>query len=226
MTNLRGVFVTGTDTGVGKTYIGTAVIQALITRAIRVIPRKPVESGCTFVRRELFPADAASLHAAAGRPGSLDEVCPYRFERPISPARAARLEALRVTIADLAQAVQDGVGDECFLWVEGAGGFYSPLASDGLNADLAVQLGLPVLLVAADRIGCINHILLTAEAIETRGLDLVAVVLDQTMPESIPAMDNAEDLKQHLDCRVFRVEHVARNDAARPHLASLVELLI
>jgi dethiobiotin synthetase len=226
MAGLRGLFVTGTDTGVGKTYIGAAVIPYLVQRRIRVIPRKPVESGCKPAGRTLFPADAATLHAAADRPGTLDEVCPYRLRQPLSPPRAAWLEGLHLTIADLERTVFGGLASDRFVWVEGAGGFYSPLAFDGLNADLAARLKLPVLLVAADRLGCINHVLLTVEAIQARRLRLLAVVLNQTTPHTTAAMDNAEDLKQHLDCLLFKVDHGDTRSSAQLQLVQHIERLI
>lgn len=225
MTTSRGVFLTGTDTGVGKTYVGAAVIRCLVARGVSVLPRKPVESGCESIDGELVPADAVMLHTAAARAGTLNEVCRYRFKQPLSPARAARLEELDLTIADLERACRHGVGENNFLWVEGAGGFYSPLASDGLNADLAARLGLPILLVAADRLGCINHVLLTVEAIRARDLNLVAVVLNQTEPNTISAMDNADDLRRCLKCSLFTLGHRPTSNLIRSQPASLMKLL-
>jgi dethiobiotin synthetase len=226
MNNLRGVFVTGTDTDVGKTHIGAAIIPLLVAKGISVIPRKPVESGCEVANDNLIPTDAVKLHVAAGQPEHLDEVCAYRLRHALSPERAARLEDVDLTIANLERAARNGVDAARFVWVEGAGGFYSPLASDGLNADLAKRLGLPVLLVAADRLGCINHVLLTVEAIEARGLNLAAVVLNQNTPDERSAMNNADDLKQHLNCSLFKVDHCETSDASHSQLAPLLALLV
>jgi dethiobiotin synthetase len=216
---MRGVFVTGTDTGVGKTYVGAQVIRSLVARGIKVIPRKPVESGCEQLDGELMPSDAATLHAAAGHPGTLDEVCPYRLSRPLSPARAARLEGIDLTIADLERACRSGLDKDSFLWVEGAGGFYSPLAADGLNADLAARLGLPILLVAADRLGCINHVLLTIEAIHARRLQLITVLLNESRPSVLPAMNNVEDLAEWLHCPLFSISF--REEPNRRYLSMI-----
>ena len=116
------------------------------------------------------------------------------------------------------------MGCEDFLLVEGAGGFYSPLALDGLNADFAARLQLPVLLVAPDRLGVINHVLLTAEAIARRELSLFAVVLnrldtDDTLP---PGMDNLADL-QSLDCSVYRLQRDAVLDKQHALVRAVVE---
>ena len=226
MTTLRGVFVTGTDTDVGKTYIGAGVIRCLRACGVTVIPRKPVESGCADTGGELIPTDSIALHTAAGYSGALDEVCPYRFAPPLSPARAARLEGHDLTIFDLEQVCRHGVSEHDFLWVEGAGGFYSPLAGDGLNADLAARLGLPVLLVAADRLGCINHVLLTVEAIHTRGLNLLAIILNQIDADIDPKMNNVADLRQQLKSLIVALSYREMDRAAESRLTPLVNLLV
>ena len=209
MATRRGIFVTGTDTGVGKTFLATRLIRSLKRLDIPVIPRKPVESGCKRVGDRLIPADALALGEAAGSQANLNEICPFRLEHPLSPERAARLEGIDYDLLDLAKTCQ--VPSDRFLIVEGAGGFYSPLAPNGLNADLALHLNLPVLLVAADRLGCINHVLLTVDAIALRDLTLAAVVLSQSIPESPPHMDNLEDLRNRLDHPVERIKYSPTN---------------
>jgi dethiobiotin synthetase len=222
---VHGIFVTGTDTGVGKTYVGAMIIQALTARGITVIPRKPVESGCKRKHGSLFPADAEALCAAAGRNTNLGDVCSYRFEKPISPARAARLQGMCLTINDLELACLRGTDSNSFVWMEGAGGFYSPLATDGLNADLAARLGFPVLLIAADRLGCINHVLLTTEAIRTRRLLLMGVILNRLPGDTAYGMDNGEDLRQWLSCPVFSFSYRESADAAQSCIAQVIEAL-
>lgn len=199
---MRGVFITGTNTDVGKTYTAVLLARQLTEQGINVIPRKPIESGCTRQGDELIPPDASALKEAAQYEGSLSEICPYRFEPPISPARAAHLANRVLTTEQLAKICLYG-SDEGFVIVEGAGGFYSPLSEDGLNADLAVALQLPVLLIASDALGCLSQVLLSAEAIEIRGLKLTAVVLNATEDEHHEHMDNAADLRDSLNCPVY-----------------------
>lgn len=201
----NGLFITGTDTGVGKTYIGVLIAKALVEIGIRVVARKPVETGCIFSEGVLIPEDAQALYNASNQSGTLELTCPYRFTTPVSPERAARLEGVKLSLEMLPGACLKGVTETDFLLVEGAGGFYSPLTHDGLNADLAGQLGLPVLLVAANRLGCINHVLLTAESIAKRGLDLRAVILNDTCNTDDSNMDNLADLKPRLDCPMIAV---------------------
>lgn len=203
---MRGIFVTGTDTDVGKTYITRLLAAQLSASGVHVIPRKPVESGCLNLHGELIPADASALRAAANYAGDLSEVCRYRFEAALSPVRAARLSQQAVTIAQLCAACSHQAEDG-FVLVEGAGGFYSPLAEDGLNADLAAALQLPVLLIASDKLGCINHTLLTAETIAQRGLRLAAIVLNAKDQPGQPEMNNAEDLREHIDTPIYTFAH-------------------
>lgn len=198
MTPVNGVFITGTDTGVGKTVVGCAIARALTSRGTPVAVRKPVESGCDADDDgHLRPADGMALAAAAGGREPLDDVTPIRLRHALSPARAATLEGRALRLAELATVVRAGAPDDYRL-VEGAGGFLSPLAADGLNADLAVMLDLPVLLIVADRLGCINHALLTVEAIESRGLHLAQVVVNAITVDAGDRMDNLEDLRARL----------------------------
>jgi dethiobiotin synthetase len=207
---MRGVFITGTSTGVGKTYTGVLLAKALSRKNIPVIPRKPIESGCEIVNGELVPSDAQALLQASAYRGTLSDVCPYRFAPPLSPARAARLANQTVTTAELAAACSDQ-GENGFLLVEGAGGFYSPLSEDGLNADLAVALQLPVLLVADNTLGVLNQVLLNAEAINNRGLDLVAVILNNLDSNCDPRMDNAADLTDRLGNKIYICDYGDNN---------------
>jgi len=202
---MRGLFITGTDTGVGKTWTGCQIARQLTRQGVRVVPRKPVESGCTLEDDQLIPEDALALMNAADYNGSLNQVCPWRFEAAISPQRAARLLGQPLTTAQLAEACLRQLNDEDFLLVEGAGGFYSPLCEDGLNADLAQALGLPVLLVAEDRLGCINQVLLTIEALENRKLHTAGVLLNrhEIAPGEASPMNNAEDLSRRLSCPIW-----------------------
>lgn len=196
----KGLFITGTDTGVGKTHITCLLARQLLGAGFTPIPRKPVESGCIpGIDGQLLAADAQALMQACQYPQPQSVVCPYPLQAAISPAEAARLQGERISLAQLQQACalteNETQNDSARLLVEGAGGFYSPLCEDGLNADLAQRLELPVLLVAEDKLGCINHILLSLQAIESRGLEVFAVVLNQINPAS-SAMNNATELGQ------------------------------
>ena len=220
---MQGVFITGTSTDVGKTFIATEIARQLCQRDITVIPKKPVESGCIKQGDELIPQDASALKEAANYQGPLSDVCPYCFEPAISPVRAAHLANKILTTEQLVSTCLQG-SEEGFLLVEGAGGFYSPLAENGLNADLAVGLQLPVLLVADDRLGVLNQVLLNAEAIQLRGLQLAAVVLNQLDDDRNEHMDNSADLREWLDCPVFTNPYTKDGNAKFPD--ALIDALI
>lgn len=222
---MRGLFITGSDTGVGKTFVGTRLVTLLAGRGFRVRPRKPVESGCPRVEGVLQPQDAAAYHAAVARAEPLERICPYRFEAAVSPERAAALAGRDLRLAELVAACLNGVEAADFLLVEGAGGFCSPIAADGLNADLALALGLPVLLVSADRLGAIHQVLVTAEAIERRELELAGVVLDRLPSQADPLLDNAADLRRWLKRPVLTLPPACDADDGLAALAVLSELI-
>jgi len=220
---MQGVFITGTSTEVGKTFIGVEIAKRLTERNVTVIPRKPIESGCIKQGDELIPLDATALHQAAKYPGALSEVCPYRFEPPISPVRAAHLANKILTTEQLVSICLQG-SEAGFLLVEGAGGFYSPLAENGLNADLAVALQLPVLLVADDRLGVLSQVLLNVEAIQMRGLYLAGVILNSTTATKDEQMNNTADLRERLNCPVFTNPYAVDGNNKLPN--ALIDALI
>lgn len=202
----QGIFVTGTDTDVGKTWVGQQLIRQLISSDMSVVPRKPVESG--WQADNFIKTDAWKLATAASCANELDKVCPNRFKAAISPVRAAALEKQTLSLESVSQQCLADLQKDDFLYVEGAGGFFSPLVSDGLNADLAKALNLPVLLVAADRLGCINHILLTLAAIKSYGLHTVGIVLNQTgYSGGDSAMNNLKDLLVLTKVPVFQLRY-------------------
>lgn len=211
----RGLFVTGTDTGVGKTHISAILAHLLNNRSLVVRPRKPVESGCLRGEGGLIHADAATLQAAASSDELLAQICPYRFESALSPERAAALVDKSLTLDDVTAVCRRGVEESDFLLVEGAGGFYSPLAAEVLNVDLAIALSLPVLLVASDRLGAINQTLLAVEAIKRRGLILAGVILNRVATDIDPQMDNAAELSRWLGEPVLAIGYYEA-DSAEP----------
>ncbi|MDP2308314.1 MAG: dethiobiotin synthase [Pseudomonadota bacterium] len=189
----RGLLVTGTDTGVGKTVVTAALAAALAEGGVSVRALKPVASGVA----EGHPGeDAALIGAAAGHaPLSL-----LRFRTPVSPHRAAVLEGVDVDPAAILAWVHANAGDVTL--VEGAGGWEVPFAADWRVSHLGVALGWPVLVVAADRLGVLNHTLLTVAAVQRAGLAVAAVVLTGPVEGNLPDsgdMNNHADLVRLLD---------------------------
>jgi len=176
---LSMLFVTGTDTGVGKTFVSCALAAALRVRGLRVGVMKPVETG---VVRE--PEDALALRAAAGDPAPLDDVCPYRLRAPLAPAVAARLEGATLDVDRLAALIGRRTREADVLLVEGAGGLLVPVVGRLTWAELAARLALPVLIVAANRLGTVNHCALTARVAAANGLRATGFVLSQPAPDT------------------------------------------
>ncbi|NOY30792.1 MAG: dethiobiotin synthase [Planctomycetes bacterium] len=200
---MNGLFITGTNTGVGKTQVGAMIARALVAAGHRVGVYKPVESGCASENNALVAADAQSLWEAAGRPGELSRVCPQRFAEPLAPPQAAAAEGKRVDRELLRTGIEYWLERSDFILVEGAGGLMSPLSEEDYNADLAVDLGLPLLVVSSNELGTINATLqtiITARAVAPK-LPIAGVVLSQTaLREDDPSVaTNAADIRARCD---------------------------
>jgi len=172
----RGLFLTATDTGVGKTEVACGIVRGHRARGLDVGAMKPAQSG----HEPGEPSDAERLRAAAGGGDPVELVCPYSFGPPLAPAVAARLAGEAVSLARILEAARALAARHAALVVEGAGGLLTPLTDRETFADLAVALGLPVLVVARTGLGTVNHTALTCEALRARGLAVHGVVLDRT----------------------------------------------
>lgn len=204
---MRGVFITGTGTSVGKTFISSVLATGLRASGVKVAVRKPIEQRCKRQGGALYPSDGLALTQAGGNLEPIDVVTPYRMAGTITPGHTAQTERGAVNLQALIDAVHAGKDANAFRVVEGAGGFLSPLAIDGSNADLAKALGFPVIVVAADRSGCVNHARLTVEAIQTRDLEVAAVVVNVPDPEVPEAGACVEHLSAVLEVPVVAHSH-------------------
>lgn len=192
---MKGVFVTGTDTGVGKTRVSVALIHALRARGLEVAGMKPVAAG--HDPGELNE-DVAALMQAANVEGDLRDVNAYAFEPAIAPHIAAAQVGARIELGVVADAYARLAARADVVVVEGAGGFRVPLNDREDTADLAAALGLPVVLVVGLRLGCISHALLTAEAIRARGLVWAGWVGNHIDPAMEAQAENIAALRQRL----------------------------
>jgi dethiobiotin synthetase len=197
-----GLFVTGTDTGIGKTYVTACIARDLRRSGLRVGVYKPVASGCVWRDGQLVSDDALVLWDAAGRFGELDAVCPQRFAAPLAPALAAAEEG-RVVDADLLRAgLQPWLDGADVVLVEGAGGLMSPVTDVEFVADLAHDFGFPLLVVAANALGVINQTLQTliTAAVFREGLDVAGIVLNHPRPappDDPSIATNRRELERH-----------------------------
>ncbi len=172
--------VTGTDTGVGKTVVATALTAALVRRGLRVGVMKPVETG---VPVGSDPADAAMLRRASGELDPLELVCPYALVDPLAPSLAAKRAQIAVDLGQLDAAAARLAAGRDALVVEGAGGILVPLVEQVTYADLFRRWQMAVVIVASNRLGVLNHALLTVRAAAHSGLPVRAVVLNEPLPE-------------------------------------------
>ena len=196
---MRGVFITGTDTGVGKTFVARGIAGMLQARGLRVGVMKPVETGCTN-GDALHPADAAALRAAARSVTALTTICPYRFETPVAPDVAARLAGTRIDPAVILDAYHTIEASHDVTLVEGAGGLLVPVVDRYTMADLARDIALPILVVVDSKLGAINHTLLTLECAQGRNLSTAAYVLNRASDtDDAAASTNGELLARCTD---------------------------
>ncbi|MCA1978258.1 MAG: dethiobiotin synthase [Thiobacillus sp.] len=209
----RGVFVTGTDTGVGKTRVAVALVHALRARGLRVAAMKPVAAGTEAGQPN---EDVAALRAAANVDAPLADINPYAFDPPIAPHIAAAQAGVVIDIERISAAYARLAARADAVVVEGAGGWRVPLSDAADMSDLAARLGLPVLLVVGLRLGCLNHALLSAESIRARGLAWAGWVGNRIDPAMACADENLAALRARLPGPCLGVQPFL----ATPHTAS------
>lgn len=199
----RGLFITGTDTGVGKTYVTVLIARAIAKAGRRVGVYKPVASGCERTGDTLVSEDAERLRKSIGGDVEVDRVCPQRFAAPLAPHLAARAEGKTVD-AELLRTGISAWKDQCdIVLVEGVGGLMSPISDDDYVADLAFDLEYPLVVVAPNALGVINQTLQTLITASTfrNGLDVAGVVLNDLRPPDFatdPSVEfNYEQLMSH-----------------------------
>lgn len=198
MGECHGLFITGTDTGVGKTYVGAMIARQLAAQGRRVGVYKPAASGCRRQGSQTVSDDALCLWEAAGRPADGDHVCPQRFLAPLAPPVAARAEARQVDPQLLRTGLRYWLDRSDVVLVEGVGGLFSPISEKDLVADLAADFGFPLLIVSRNVLGTINQTLLTVAAARSFRTELLVVGIVLNHPAA-PADDeslstNAQEL--------------------------------
>jgi dethiobiotin synthetase len=198
MHKTRGLFITGTDTGVGKTYVTALIARALKAAGRNVGVYKPAASGCQRDAGTLVSDDAVALWDAAGRPGELERVCPQRFVAPLAPHLAAKAEGKQLDADLLRQGLSYWQTQAEIVLVEGAGGLMSPLGEEEYVADLAYDFGFPLVVVSRNMLGTINQTLQTLITAATfrEGLAIAGVVLNHANPpaEDLSTASNRAEL--------------------------------
>ncbi len=195
---MKGLFISGSSTDVGKTFIADHIIRALNVKYC-VVARKPVESDCIRTPQGLIPKDATLLNEACSHTQPIGQVCKFQFEACVSGEKASVDQGVKITLSDLV-AASNTTNAQDFVVVEGAGGLYSPIAKQLLNVDLAVALALPVVLVVKDELGAINQALLSLAAAKQHKLEVAMLVLNQIESNTL---DNAKALSVYTDAQVL-----------------------
>jgi dethiobiotin synthetase len=191
----KAIFITGTDTGVGKTFFSCGLAALLKADGYKVGVMKPSETGCVEQDGQLFADDAWRLKEAAGSAEPIDKICPYRLAEALAPSIAAERAGVKIDIDHLLAVCSDISAKHDITLVEGAGGLMVPLVPSFTFADFARVAKLPIIVVAANKLGVINHLLLTLEHAGCKGLRTLGYVLNQLSREtSLAAESNREVL--------------------------------
>ena len=190
----KKIFITGTNTEVGKTFITKNLIERVQLKGYSVSPYKPVETGCIKKSLTLIPRDSMIYFRAINKQIALDQINPYRFLEPISPAAAIKRSKRKVTINDYLSKLKELPNSDLTI-IEGAGGLCSPLAPDGYNIDLIRKVKVPTVLVAKDEIGVINNVILSLSMLQKYKIKVLAIVLNRKVSSQPDGMNNYQEIK-------------------------------
>ena len=213
----KSVFITGTDTEVGKTFYSKLLLQSLNAQGLHTAAMKPLASGAEVQDGKLRNADALVLQQAANTSFSYELCNPYCFEPAIAPHLAAEHAGVRIDPDVILQAYEQLQRQADITVVEGVGGWLVPVNESQTVADLVEAMGLPVILVVGMRLGCMNHALLTAENIKKRGLPLLGWVANVMDPNMSHLDENIESIAQQLHAPLLdTIEFINNHDADKP----------
>lgn len=197
----KGFFVTGTDTGIGKTTISCGLLHAFAAQGKTVVGMKPIAAGSENGQW----MDVELLLAASNVNVTRQQINPYAFDPPISPHIAAQQAGMEIDLSVIHRAYLELSKQAEIVIVEGVGGFLVPINPSQMGANLAQKLNLPVILVVGMRLGCLNHALLTVQAIRAAGLTLTGWVANCMDPQMLVLAENIATLEQRLDCPLLGV---------------------
>ena len=191
---MKGYFITGTDTGVGKSLCAAGLLEAFKQQGLSTIAMKPVASGCEETAEGLRNEDALLLMQYMTAEADYAEINPYAFIPPMAPHLAAAREGLTINSESLVEQARQLSGRAERIVIEGAGGWLAPLNETQSFADLAVKLEIPVILVVGVRLGCLNHALLTYENMQQRGVTIAGWIANTGLAETEDCLDIAENI--------------------------------
>lgn len=200
-----GVFITGTDTGIGKTVVAQLLVTAWVYGGETVAAMKPVASGCEYTNGKLRNADAIALMSASNVEADYDLVNPFALEPPLSPHLAAADADVRIDLGRIKSSFVQLVSRASRVVVEGVGGWYVPLSDRATVADMALALELPVVMVVGMKLGCLNHALLTEQAIHAVGARFIGWVANCMEPDEFDLQRCVETLETRVEAPLLGV---------------------
>ncbi len=190
----KGFFVTGTDTGVGKTVIAAAIIKVIRALGMSVCGMKPVETGCTRIGNTLYPSDGMFLKKAAAMEETINHITPYCFETPVAPSLASEIEGNPVNVDSIVEEFQSLQERHDVVVVEGVGGILVPIKRDYFVLDLIRDLKLPLIIVSRPFLGTLNHTLLTVNYALKEGIKVSGIVINFTRPPDVTVAENTNPM--------------------------------
>lgn len=204
---MKGIFITGTDTGVGKTVVAAGIAAALKDLGVDVGVMKPIATGGNFIDGKLISEDAIFLKHIVGSNDEFELINPICLRHPLAPSVAARLEGVEVDVKSLLEAYNTLKGRHQFMVVEGIGGIAVPITNRYLVADLAKEFGLPILIVARPTLGAINHSILTAAFGRAIGCIIEGIIINyaQDIPLGLAEETNPEEIKRHANLPIIAI---------------------
>ncbi len=228
----NGIFITGTDTGVGKTFISCKILKCLKERGFNVGVMKPIETGCKKRGNKLFPQDATMLKMASGVKETIDSIVPYRFRYPLSPLMAAELERRRISINRIKKLYFKISKKYDLTILEGAGGLLVPIKNNFTYLDLIKNLNLSVIIIAPNRLGVINHVLLSISILKYNRITPLCIILNNLTPrKDIAKNTNLWALKKIIKgIRIYSFPYqsgqkIQRNFSRSPIISLLIKIL-
>jgi len=227
----EGVFITGTDTGVGKTIVTAGLVSLFIDEGLDVGVMKPIETGCPKRNGRLIPRDAALLKAVSGSKDSLSLINPYRFSKPLAPLIAAEMDHKKIEFKKISSAYKRLRKRHDLIFVEGAGGLLVPLTRKSTNLDLILKLNLPVIVVVGSRLGAVNHTLLTINWAREKGVKIIGLVINHLYPcpghrSTLAEKTNPELLRSFTDVPILgSVPNIPSVSKAYDLRSSLIKIL-
>jgi dethiobiotin synthetase len=205
----QGLFITGTDTGIGKTRVALGLMAALQAKGLRVVGMKPVASGCEQTAQGLRNEDALQLQRQSSLEVPYELVNPYAFTPAIAPHIAAEHQHIQIDLAHIRDCYQQLAAQVDVVVVEGVGGWLVPLNAHDTVADLAQRLMLPIINVVGIRLGCINHALLTAQAIAASTLEFKGWIANHIEPSTACSEEMIQTLKERISAPLLGVNPYA-----------------